>query len=213
MHEAVEANAGGPQQGQEYKPVAEWEIKQLHNALDVEDVTADAICIYEDALQCSIVMFRSVGTVACAAFYLACRRQRVPVTQREIAVHGHTSNSRLGRLVTDLQRELDLVVLPPPPTVFIPAARCELDLPAEVEAVAENILESLLEADPSIASGRRPAGIAAGALYSACRQTDHRRTQQAVAAAVGGDVDALRRVYHLQADILEDEIAPGSMNE
>ncbi|WP_227134789.1 hypothetical protein [Halorubellus salinus] len=43
----------------------------------------------------------------------------------------------------------------------------------------------MTQAEPSVVSGRRPAGITAGALYSACRGTVHRRNQQ-VAESTGG---------------------------
>jgi transcription initiation factor TFIIB len=87
------------------------------------------------------------------------------------------------------------VVLPPPPGAFIGSLCEELNLPASVGNRAESLLEELNDEDPSFSSGRPPAGIAAGCLYTVCLHGEHQLTQHEIADVADACVTTIRHVY------------------
>jgi len=197
----VQENAGGPVQGVEYRHVARWEIETITTEIDAPELIQPALELYDEIIQNSVIRYRELATVASAAVHVAARQAEVPVTQRTIADAGHTTAQELGRLVTDLQRELDLVVLPPPPTAYLEQIQPVLHLPVEARVQAGELVSGTLEARPGIQSGRTPGLLAAASMYHVCRRDGYRRTQQAVADAADVDVAALRDIYQQQADI------------
>lgn len=199
--EAVHENTGGVRTGPDRKPVARWEIEYLANDLDVDGVVEPALDVYEAAFDVSEVWFREIATVASAAFYIVCRREDQAIPLRTVGKASHSAAVEIGGVVTDLQRELDLVVLPPPPEAFIATICDDLDLPEDIGEHAKSLLETSQEIDPSFTSGRPPAGIAAGSLYTVCRREDYRVTQHELADIVDACVTTIRDVYHFQAEL------------
>jgi transcription initiation factor TFIIB len=197
----VHENAGGPVQGVEYRHVARWEIEIVTSVIDAPELVQPSLELYDEIIQDSVIMFRELTTVASAAVHIAARQAGVPVTQRTIADAGHTTAQKLGRLVTDLQRELDLVVLPAPPSAYLEQIQMVLELPVEARIQAEELVSGTLDARPGIRSGRTPGLVAAASMYHVCRRDGYRRTQQAVADAADVDVAALRDIYQQQATI------------
>jgi transcription initiation factor TFIIIB Brf1 subunit/transcription initiation factor TFIIB len=122
-----------------------------------------------------VIRYRELATVASAAVHIAARQAAVPVTQRTIADAGHTTAQELGRVVTDLQRELDLAVLPP--TAYVEQIQTVLELPVEARLQPEELVSGMVEARPGIQSGRTPGLLAAAIMYHVCRRDRYRRTQ------------------------------------
>jgi transcription initiation factor TFIIIB Brf1 subunit/transcription initiation factor TFIIB len=197
----VHENAGGPVQGAEYRDVARWEIETVTIEIDAPELIQQALELYDEIIQNSVIRYRELTTVASAAVHITARQAEVPVTQRTIADAGHTTAQKLGRLVTDLQRELDLVVLPPPPTAYLEQIQTRLELPVEARVQAEELVSETLSARSDIQSGRTPGLVAAASMYHICRRDGYGRTQQAVADAADVDVAALRDIYQQQATI------------
>ncbi|WP_323677359.1 hypothetical protein [Halorubellus sp. PRR65] len=201
LERLVHENAGGPVQGVEYRHVARWELETIATEIDTPDLVPEALALYDEIIQDSMIKFRELATVASAALYIAARQTQAPITQRTIANAGHTTSHQLGRLVTDLQRELNLVVLPPPPTAYLDHIQHELNLPPDARTKAAELVRGTLEATPTIQSGRSPAIIAAASMYHICTHDQYRRTQQAVAAAADVNTNALRDIYQHQTTI------------
>lgn len=195
MRKAVHENTGGVRTGPDRKPAARWEIEYLESELGVNDVLEPALEIYEAAFEVSDVWFREIATVASAAFFIQCRQEGETIPLRTVGKASHSTPVDIGGVVTDLQRELDLVVLPPPPDAFIGSLSEDLNLPASVGDDAQSLLEDLRDEDSSFASGRPPAGIAAGCLYTVCRNSEHRLSQHEIADVADACVTTIRHVY------------------
>ncbi len=156
-------------------------------------VRETAAMVYRKAAKRNLVRGRSIGGVASASLYAACRQCHVPRTLDEITSVAHMSRKEIGRTYRYIARELELKLLPTIPRDYISRFCSELKLSADVQA---KTLEILVEATKKeLTSGRGPTGIAAASLYIASVLCGERRTQREVADVAGVTEVTIRNRY------------------
>jgi transcription initiation factor TFIIB len=145
------------------------------------------------AVQRGLVRGRSMESVVAGALYAACRRHEVPRTLDELSEASGIDKKEIGRKYRFITRELGIRILPSNPVDYIARFASALNLNAETQSKAVEILEKAQEAE--LTSGRGPTGIAAASLYVAALVNNEKRTQREVADIAGVTEVTIRNRY------------------
>lgn len=174
--------------------VALAELKRVSSFLKLpKSVEEEAARIYTLAVQRGLVRGRSMESVVAGALYAACRRHEVPRTLDEMSEASGIEKKEIGRTYRFVTRELSINILPSNPADYIPRFASALNLSAETQSKAVEILEDAREAE--LTSGRGPTGIAAAALYVSSLIHGEKRTQREVADVAGVTEVTIRNRY------------------
>jgi transcription initiation factor TFIIB len=169
-------------------------LDRLSNRLHVSSlVREEAVKIYRKALDKNLIRGRSIEAIAGASLYAACRLTGTPRTLVEVSENCSVPSKDLARGYRLVYNELGLEMPNPDPRTRIPqiAERIEASLDAQRKAL--EILEAAQEAKETI--GLHPVGLAAAALYLACRECGDRITQKDIADASGVTEVTIRNRY------------------
>lgn len=121
---------------------------------------------------------------AAAAVVVACKRNNLPYTTRDVGalMRSDESPKYIARAETDMVSELgfdDVSVTTPDDYLERFAEEAELD--SEVVDLAGEVIDLAQEGRPNVFSGRSPSAGSAAALWIAARLTGNRVTQDAMA--------------------------------
>ncbi|MFH1682532.1 MAG: transcription initiation factor IIB, partial [Candidatus Woesearchaeota archaeon] len=174
--------------------VALAELKRVSSFLKLsKSVEEEAARIYTLAVQKGLVRGRSMESVVAGALYAACRRHEVPRTLDEMGEASGIEKKEIGRTYRFVTRELGINILPSNPADYIPRFASALNLSADTQTRAMEILEQAR--DIELTSGRGPTGIAAAALYVGSLIHGEKRTQREVADVAGVTEVTIRNRY------------------
>jgi transcription initiation factor TFIIB len=177
------------------------EIDRMASALGVpQGVREVTSVIYRRALQEDLIRGRSIEGVATAALYAGCRQEGIPRSLEEITEVSRIERIEISRTYRYISNELGLELLPIDPKQYVPRFVSKLDLPQEVEAKANEIIDET--ADPLL-SGRGPSGFAAAAIYAAALLCNEKRTQNEVADVAQVTEVTIRNRYQEQIELLD----------
>ena len=109
----------------------------------------------------------------------------------------------IGRTYRFVTRELGLTILPSNPADYIARFASALNLTAETQSKAIEILEKAQKIE--LTSGRGPTGIASAALYVSALIHGEKRTQREVADVAGVTEVTIRNRYKELLDELKLE--------
>lgn len=170
------------------------ELKRVASYLKLpSSVEEEAARIYTLAVQRGLVRGRSMESVVAGALYAACRRHEVPRTLDELSEASNIEKKEIGRTYRFITRELGITVLPSNPADYIARFASSLNLSAETQSKAIEILEQAQKAE--LTSGRGPTGIAAASLYVSALIHGEKRTQREVADVAGVTEVTIRNRY------------------
>src|SRR3989339_358219 len=174
--------------------VALAELKRVSSFLKLpRSVEEEAARVYRLAVQRGLVRGRSMESVIAGALYAACRRHEIPRTLDEMGEASGIEKKEIGRTYRFVTRELGINILPSNPADYIPRFASALNLSADTQTRAIEILE--LARDIELTSGRGPTGIAAAALYVSSLIHGEKRTQREVADVAGVTEVTIRNRY------------------
>ena len=124
-----------------------------------------------------------------------CIRDRCnnPRTLDEIGEASRTGRKEIGRTYRFMVRELKMKIPPTKPEDYIPRFCSGLDLDAEVQSKAYELIQKAQEKE--LTSGRGPTGIAASIIYISSVLCGKRRTQREVAEVAGVTEVTIRNRY------------------
>lgn len=155
------------------------EIQRMASALDLPDpVQETAAILYRRAVNDDLLSGRSIESMATASLYAAARDHDTPRTLVEFAAVSRVEKLRIQRAYWYLSRELGLQIEPADPLQYIPQFASALDVSDEATRRARELLTTAKA--QNVHSGRKPAGLAAGALYAATHLTNEQMTQMTV---------------------------------
>lgn len=146
-------------------------------------VKQEAAFICHKALKERLVQGRAVVRVAAAALYATCRENKIPRTLREISEASHLSKKVIARDYRLLLYKLNLRTPNHDPIKYLSKI-------AETTKISnmtkERAFKILMDAknDRTII-GKNPIGLAAGALYLACKQNHEKKQQKQIAEVIG----------------------------
>ncbi|MAG50429.1 hypothetical protein CL621_02180 [archaeon] len=170
------------------------ELKRVASYLKLpKSVEEESARIYTMAVQRGLVRGRSMESVVAGALYAACRRHEVPRTLEELSEASGIDKKEVGRTYRFVTRELGIRILPSNPVDYIARFASALNLNANTQSKAVEILEQAQKAE--LTSGRGPTGIAAASLYVAALMNNEKRTQREVADIAGVTEVTIRNRY------------------
>ncbi len=170
------------------------ELKRVASFLKLpKSVEEESARIYTMAVQRGLVRGRSMESVVAGALYAACRRHEVPRTLDELSEASGIDKKEIGRTYRFVTRELGIRILPSNPVDYIARFSSALNLSANTQSKAVEILERAQEEE--LTSGRGPTGIAAASLYVAALINNEKRTQREVADVAGVTEVTIRNRY------------------
>ena len=170
------------------------ELKRVSSYLKLpKSVDEESARIYTLAVQRGLVRGRSMESVVAGALYAACRRHEVPRTLDELSEASGIEKKEIGRTYRFITRELQISILPSNPADYIARFSSSLNLSAETQSKAVEILEMAQKSE--LTSGRGPTGIAAAALYVSALIHGEKRTQREVADVAGVTEVTIRNRY------------------
>jgi len=146
-------------------------------------VKEKAALIYRKALDEGLVRGRSIAAIAAASLYAACRITGTPRNLRDISEASLVSKKDVARCYRLLLRELNIRMPIADPIIYITKIAQRSDISGHIQALAVKVLNEAKA--KRISAGKDPMGLAAAALYIACKQAGEKRTQKDIADAAG----------------------------
>src|SRR6056297_1177650 len=177
------------------------EIDRMASALGVpRSVREVASVIYRRALDEDLIRGRSIEGVATSTLYAACRMEGIPRSLEEVAGVSRVERKEIGRTYRYVAQELGLEMEPVNPKKYVPRFCSELELSEEVQAKANEIIDTTTE--QGLLSGKSPTGYAAAAIYAASLLCNEKKTQREVADVAQVTEVTIRNRYQEQIEAL-----------
>jgi transcription initiation factor TFIIB len=146
-------------------------------------VKEKAALIYRKALDEGLVRGRSIAAIAAASLYAACRTTGTPRNLREISEASLVDKKDVARCYRLLLRKLDFRMPIADPLIYLTKIAQRSDISGQIQADAVKIINQAKSKHAS--AGKDPMGLAAAALYIACKQAGEKKTQKDIADAAG----------------------------
>jgi len=146
-------------------------------------VKEKAALIYRKALDEGLVRGRSIAAIAAASLYASCRITGTPRNLREISNASLVKRKDVARCYRLLLRKLDIRMPIADPLIYISKIAQKSDVPGYIQSEAVKILNE--SRSRHVSAGKDPMGLAAAALYIACKQAGEKKTQKEIADAAG----------------------------
>ncbi|MXV60756.1 transcription initiation factor IIB [Natronorubrum sp. JWXQ-INN-674] len=177
------------------------ETDRMASALGVpRSVREVASVLYRRALDEDLIRGRSIEGVATSTLYAACRMEGIPRSLDEVAAVSRVERMEIGRTYRYIAQELSLEMEPVDPKKYVPRFCSELDLSEEVQAKANEIIDTT--AEQGMLSGKSPTGYAAAAIYASALLCNEKKTQNEVADVAQVTEVTIRNRYQEQIDAM-----------
>ncbi|MFC4248149.1 transcription initiation factor IIB family protein [Natribaculum luteum] len=155
-----------------------------------------ASVLYRRALEEDLIRGRSIEGVATSTLYAACRMEGIPRSLDEVAAVSRVDRMEIGRTYRYISKELSLEMEPVDPKKYVPRFCSELELSEEVQAKANEIIDTT--AEKGMLSGKSPTGYAAAAIYASALLCNEKKTQNEVATVAQVTEVTIRNRYQEQ---------------
>lgn len=182
------------------------ELNRLADTLHLPDsVRERAAMIYRRALEKDLIIGRTIAGFVAASVYAACRQAKIPRSLQEVSKTSTRNHKAVSRTYRFLLRELDLKMPVDYPMKFVPRIASKVDVSRKTDRLTVEILREAREKKALM--GKDPRGIAAAALYMACKANDEGCTQKEIAGAAGSTEVTLRnRLKDLEKVVQPQEL-------
>ena len=146
-------------------------------------VVEDAAYIYRKALAIKIIRGRSIASMLYSALYVACRKNNMPRTLRDIAKAGNLGHGDLFITYRIMIRKLDLKVEPYNLAEFVIRTCNLIGTSDKTRKIALNLISKAEEAE--LSGGRNPMCLVGAAIYLSCYISGEDKSQVEIAKACG----------------------------
>lgn len=171
------------------------EIDRLSGQLNIPPQLQEmAALVYRKSLEKDLVRGRSIAAIAAASIYTICRQTGVPRTLKEVAKVSMASKKEIARCYRLLVEKLNILMPIDNPARCVPKIASKLSISGRCQQVAIEILKKAHEA--RVSTGKHPMGMAATALYMACKIEGEHRTQREIANAADITEVTIRNRYN-----------------
>lgn len=158
------------------------ELERLSEKLHIPSfIQETAAVIYRKALNADLIRGRCIATIVAAALYTACRLAKTSKTLNEIAKASPRDRKEISRSYRLLLRRLNVKMLIDEPVNYVSKIAENAGISGEAQGLAIQILQEAKRRH--MALGKDPSGLAAGALYIACKLRNERVSQGSLARA------------------------------
>lgn len=155
-------------------------------------VQEKAIELLDGAMGQHLLQWRQAGPIAGACLYAACKVEGLPRSMSEFKEHfDATGEKRFYECFKIIAGAFNLHARRPDPVSLVSRRARESGLPGEISRHARSMLANLI-ARVNI-QGKDPNGYVAASLYRACKELNHKITQEDMATACSVNVTTLRK--------------------
>jgi len=166
--------------------------ERIHLAKSIKD---QADLVYTKALETKQLKGKNSEAVAAACLYIACRKEGVPRTFKEICAVSRVGKKEIGRcyklIIRALETNLELITS----ADYMSRFCGNLNLPTYIQTAATHIARKA--ADDQLVAGRSPISIAAAAIYMASQASDDKRGAKEIGDVAGVAEVTIRQSYKL----------------
>jgi transcription initiation factor TFIIB len=158
------------------------ELERLSDKLHIpSSIRARAAVLYRKALDEGLVRGRSIAAIVAGALYAACRLAKIPKSLTVVAEASVRDEKEVARSYRLLVRRLKLEMPIHDPLDYISKIAGKAGLSGEIQGQAVRIVRKAQRKRLTI--GKDPRGVAAAALYIACKLGGKKVTQKEIASA------------------------------
>jgi transcription initiation factor TFIIB len=155
-------------------------VEELHLP---SSITKRAVSIYRTVLERDLVKGRTIAGFVAASIYAACREAKIPRSLNEISSVSYEDHKDISRVYRLILRELDLQMPLDHPMKFVPRIAEKLEVGRDTDQLSIELLRKAKK--EKMLAGKDPRGMAAAALYLACKLNDEKRNQKDIAYHAG----------------------------
>lgn len=153
-------------------------------------IKEQAAKIYRQALEKDLIRGRTISGFVAASLYAACRQAKIPRSLKEVSEASTQDMKTVSRTYRLLLRELDIKMPIDYPMKFVPRISSRVEVSRDTDRLTVEILRRARE--EKTLTGKDPRGMAAAALYMACKHNNEGCTQRVVSEAAGTSEVTLR---------------------
>ncbi|XGW06055.1 hypothetical protein V3C99_016416 [Haemonchus contortus] len=166
--------------------------ERIHLAKSIQDLASKT---FKDVLDSKALKGKNNEAQAAACLYIACRKEGVPRTFKEICAVSRVSKKEIGRcfklIIKSLETNLEQITS----ADFMSRFCGNLSLPNSIQAAATRIAKRAVEMD--LVAGRSPISIAAAAIYMASQASSEKRSAKDIGEIAGAAEVTVKQTYKL----------------
>jgi len=166
--------------------------ERIHLAKTIQDQAAR---LFKDVLDSKACRGKNNEAQAAACLYIACRKEGVPRTFKEICAVSRVSKKEIGRCFKIIIKSLETNLEQITSADFMSRFCGNLGLPNSVQTAATRIAKKAVELD--LVAGRSPISIAAAAIYMASQASSDKRSAKDIGEIAGAAEVTVRQTYKL----------------
>ncbi|CCD74279.1 Transcription initiation factor IIB [Caenorhabditis elegans] len=166
--------------------------ERIHLPRNIQD---SASRIFKDVLESKALRGKNNEAQAAACLYIACRKDGVPRTFKEICAVSRVSKKEIGRCFKIIVRSLETNLEQITSADFMSRFCGNLSLPNSIQAAATRIAKCAVDMD--LVAGRTPISIAAAAIYMASQASAEKRSAKEIGDVAGAAEITVRQTYKL----------------
>lgn len=183
--------------------LAMLELDRLSDCLHIPtQIKEKAAIIYRKALESGLVRGRSIAAVIAASLYASCRANRIPRTLKEFVFASSINKKDLASCYRLLLKKLEIKMPIDDPVICVSKIASKVKIPTSIQRLAIEILKEAKK--KGAVSGKEPMGLAAAALYLACKIEGLKRTQSKIAEVANVTEASIRNRYKNLKEILQN---------
>jgi transcription initiation factor TFIIB len=183
--------------------LAMLELDRLSDYLHIPNqIKEKAAIIYRKALESGLVRGRSIAAVMAASLYASCRANRIPRTLKEFVFSSNIEKKDIASCYRLLLKELEIKMPIDDPMICVSKIASKARIPINVQGLALKILKEAKK--KGAISGKEPMGLAAAALYLACKIEGLKRTQSKIAEVANVTEASIRNRYKNLKEIFQN---------
>jgi transcription initiation factor TFIIB len=184
--------------------IALKEMDRMTDALHIpRGVKEEAIEIYRRTLEEDLIRGQTIDGFVAASIYAACRRAKIPRSLKEVADLSTQDHKTVSRIYRQILQELDLRMPIDYPMKFVPRIANQVKVTPKTDQLTVEILREARQ--EKALAGKDPRGMAAAALYMACKHNKEGCTQREVSEAAGTSEVTLRNRLRDLEEIFGEE--------
>ncbi|VDN04355.1 unnamed protein product [Thelazia callipaeda] len=165
---------------------------RIHLPKSIEDGAAK---VFKDVLDSKALRGKNNEAQAAACLYIACRKEGVPRTFKEICAASRVSKKEIGRCFKLIIKSLETSLEQITSADFMSRFCGNLGLSHNIQAAATRIAKKAVELD--LVAGRSPISIAAAAIYMASQASNDKKTAKEIGEIAGAAEVTVKQTYKL----------------
>ncbi|GMT10765.1 hypothetical protein PFISCL1PPCAC_2062, partial [Pristionchus fissidentatus] len=166
--------------------------ERIHLAKSIQDQAART---FRDVLDTKVLKGKNSEAQAAACLYIACRKEGVPRTFKEICAVSRVSKKDIGKCFKLILKSLETNLEQITSADFMSRFCGNLDLPNMIQAAATRIAKKAVELD--LVAGRSPISIAAAAIYMASQASATKKSAREIGEIAGAAEVTVKQTYRL----------------